>query len=322
MAIENSAPSDGGTDLSADEAAMLAYVGDEDTETSEVETSEDAPAADADDEGDTDDTSDEPVDEAPESDDPDPEIEFPGEDGQTIRLRKSELRNSVLRQQDYTRKTMAVAEEKRAIAAERQLYVQKLQAAEELLAVQATEPDWQQLEQSLTPEEFSAAHARWSIQQRNLEKVQAEKAREQQKLHADWQESRRAQAAVEQQKLLELVPDWRDPKKRDAQQQEAVAFALKMGYTPEMLGELISASDIAVLHKAAQYDKLQQRVKAAKPVVTGKPATPSVAPSKPRSVPRAGPPPAQAQYQKDRAALRKSGSMDDAARALTHLFDD
>lgn len=323
MAGENSAPSFGGTDLSAEEAAMLAHLGDDDEETLPQADSEDAPDADADDAGD---------DAAVEGDDAEPDEQPPEPEptkkykvkvrGEELEVEEPELLAGYSRTADYTRDKMALAEEKRAIAADRQAYVQKLEAAEQVLAAQAAEPDWNQLEQTLTPDEFAFQYAKWTQHQRNLEKVQAERGREQQKLHNDWLEHRNAQAVVEQQRVLELIPEWSNPTVRDKHQQEAVSFALRMGFTPDQLQNVFSATEIAVLHKAAQFDKLQQRAKSAKPMVTGKQPTPSVAPSKPKAVPRVGPPPAETQYKKDRQALRKSGSLDDATKAFLHFIDD
>jgi hypothetical protein len=322
MAVENSASPVEGTDLSAEDAAMLAFLGEDDEETLPQADSDDTPDADADDEAP--DAEVEGDDAEPDEPSPEPEptkkykVKVRGEE---LEVEEPELLAGYSRTADYTRDKMALAEEKRAIAAERQTYVQKLTAAEQLLAAQATEPDWNQLEQTLTPDEFAFQYAKWTQHQRNLEKVQAERTREEQKLHQDWIEHRNAQAVVEQQKVLDLIPEWSNPTVRDKHQQEAVAFALKMGFTTEQLQNVFSATEIAVLHKAAQFDKLQQRAKSAKPMVTGKQATTSVAPSKPKAVPRVGPPPAETQYKKERTALRKSGSLDDATKVFLNFID-
>jgi hypothetical protein len=321
MDPQNSVPDTGDTDLSADEAAMLAHLG-EDEQDTPAEPASDAPEdADADDA--TDDQLTEDADDAPPEPTPEPPKTYKVKvRGEELEVAESELLAGYSRTADYTRDKMAVAEEKRAIAAERQTYVQKLEAAEELLAAQAVEPDWEQLRQTMTDDEFAATYARWSVRQRNLEKVQAEKARETAKLQQDWMEQRRAYAVAEQQRVLELIPEWTDAKKREQDQDTMVKFALKSGFTPEQLQNVFSATEIAVLHKAAQYDKLQQRVKTGKPMVSAAAAPSKVAPSKPKAVPRVGPPPAQAQYQKDRAKLRQTGSIDDAASVFLHFLDD
>ena len=152
--------------------------------------------------------------------------------------------------------------------------------------------------------------------------MRAEKGREQQKLQQDWIEQRNAQAVVEQQKVLELIPSWRDPARRDRDQEDMVAFALKAGFQMEQLQNVMSATELSVLYKAMQYEKLQARATSAKPVVQGKPAAQSVAPSKPKAVPRVGPPPVETQYKKDRATLRQTGRIEDATKVFLHYIDD
>jgi hypothetical protein len=323
MDPENSVPDTGDTDLSADEAAMLAHLGMDDEDTPELPASDEPESADADDAAD---------DQPDDSDVPDDSAPAPVADapkkykvkvrGEELEVEEPELLAGYSRTADYTRDKMAVAEEKRAIAAERQAYVQKLDAAEQLLAAQAVEPDWEQLRQTMTDDEFAATYAQWSVRQRNLEKVQAEKAREYAKLQQSWLEERQALAVAEQQRVVELIPEWKDPKKREQDHDTMVKFALKTGFTPEQLQNVFTAAEISVLHKAAQYDKLQQRVKTGKPVASAAPNTTRVAPSKPKAVPRVGPPPAQAQYQKDRAKLRQTGSLDDATNVFLHFIDD
>lgn len=323
MAIDSVPVETGTTGDGSVEARMLAYLGGEDEESGDTPTQAPVSEPDADDE-----------DDAPPSDDVDTEDETPVPQAETrkykvkvrgeeLEVEESELLNGYSRQADYTRDKMALADEKRAVAAERQSYVEKLTATENLLAAQAQEPDWTQLEQTLTPEEFSAAYSRWSIQQRHLDRVRAEKDRESHKLAQDHAAQRQAVIEAEQQRLLSLIPAWTDETVRSRQLEEATVFARKMGYSDEALSQITNAADLLVLHKAAQFDKLEQKAKSAKPVAAGTPPKANaVQNTKPTAVPRVGPTKADTEAQRSRAALKREGTIDAAQRAIMAILGD
>ena len=327
---QNISASNEGTELDATEAAILRMLEQDDEDTPET-----APESNAEpEEGeDADDAVDETADDEGESDDSSPEetsakeLDFAQTKhkvkvrGQELEVDYTELLNGYSRTEDYTRDKMAVAEEKRQIAAERAAYVQKLEAAEAVLAERHAEPDWDHLRSTLTDDEFADAHAQWSIQQRNVERVRQEREREQQKLQHDQMEHYRAHIQAEQSKMLQLLPDWADEAVRTKAQQELASYAMQLGFTPEQIAGINDSRMMLVLHKAAQMDKLERKARTAKPVVAGKPTVPSVAPSKPKSVARVGTPSAQQEYNKSRQALRKTGSLESAAAALVHLLD-
>lgn len=245
-------------------------------------------------------------DQSPDEVDDDPEIEFDTAEGKR-KLKASQIKDALMMKADYTRKTMALAEERKAAeraAAEASQLRQQLSEALQVWAVPAEqEPDWQALARTATPQEFNLKRAEWETRQRK-----AMQAREQfQALQAQQQ---RDTIATEYQRLLEVVPEWRDETKFKAAASKMQEAGTSYGLTAEEIAGVTDHRLIRILHDAARYQELQK----GKPAVTKKVAqAPAVL--KPGSKPdqSAG---SEAARQKQRAKLKRTGSIDDALELL------
>lgn len=252
-----------------------------------------------------DDDEDAGTDDAEEGDD-DPEIEIDTPKGkQAVKL--SELQKGYLRQADYTRKTMEVAEARKAVEQESGQLSQIKQQLTEALQFWAVpteqEPNWTEMAQKLDPREFNARRVQWEQRQR-----QAEQAREQYRALQQYEQQETLRR--EQERLLEAFPEWRDPAAFQTAAQRMARHAEAYGLTPQEIGSIVDHRFMRVLHDAAAY----REMKAKQPETTKKVVKP-VQGLKPGSKPNKGAL-KDAAIQQKRAKLRQTGRIDDAVDLL------
>lgn len=156
-----------------------------------------------------------------------------------------------------------------------------------------------------------ARYNRFVMAQAQMQEAQRARAglavQEQQAAH----ERHKAWQAGEQNKIGELVPELHDPKEGPALATKIIEFALKSGYSPQQLA-LASATDCAMLHRAMQYQNLDEarglaKAKAAKAPKVAEPGT------------RAGAAGGD-KMEADFARLKKSGRTEDAAAVIRNLL--
>jgi len=177
---------------------------------------------------------------------------------------------------DYTKKTTEVAEQRKAVEAERQAieeakyardsYAQRLQAIDQLLSQsQPRAEDLQYLKEN-DPIGYAVKVAELSEQKEQLAAVRAEQnriANEQQSEQAAAIQNRIAQEAA---KLAQVLPEFSDKVKGENLRKEIRSYGKELGFTDEELGSVYDSRHVLTLHKAMMYDKLQK----AKPSVTKK----------------------------------------------------
>lgn len=207
-------------------------------------------------------------------------------DGKEEQVKLDELLAGYSRTGDYTRKTMAVAEQRKAVEAEaaqtrveRERYIAGLKEVETLLNASAQEPDWTKLAEELEPADYNKARAQWDTRTQRVNALRRQREELETKAAAEFQAQQAKQIEAEQQRLYAAIPEWKDRDKADTEQREILDYALKageaFGVTPEALGQITTAFPILVLRKAMLYD----RMLAAKPkVVAQKVPTPTAKP--------------------------------------------
>ena len=236
-------------------------------------------------------------------------------DGEEVEVTIEELQNGYSRTKDYTRKTQALAEQRKSVEAEqeqarqeRAYYAQMLQVLQQQLAQTNTEPDWDSLYQE-NPTEWVRQRELWRDRQDKARAVEAEQARLAAMQEQENGKARQAKLAEEAQKLIEAIPDWKDAKRAGEERTKLVETARKVGFTDEELGSIVDHRALVVLRKAALYDELMGKKSQIKPVPAKGPklATPGSATTKPSK---------KTEAQVARERLAKTGSMKDAAAAF------
>lgn len=234
--------------------------------------------------------------------------------GEEAQVPLAELLNGYQRQADYTRKSMAVAEQRKAAEAEAQQLraerAQFAQWAQGLLAeAQKQVPeqvDWDRLraEDPIQYAQRWADHQRWQERQNEL-RMQHQLAvqRNQQAEEAERQRT----LQVEAQRLAEIIPEFGDPNKAEATQRALIDFGMQHGFTAEELSNVYDHRTVAILHKAWLYEQMR----AQKVQLSRRPPGPVAVPG--------GQQAPTSSFQRQMKQLRKTGSTADAA-ALFRKF--
>lgn len=288
----------------------------EDAENEADETaSEEAEEAPGDDEAE--DSTDAPDEDAKEQDDAD-KVYTVKVDGKEMQVPLDELLKGYSRTADYTRKTEALAHERKAFHAEaeqvkeeRAQYAQLLPAlAQQLQASLPQQPnpalrETDPLAYVLEKDKYEEAVGRLNAAFSELQRVQAQQTEEQVKqLWASVAEGRK--------KLPDLIPAWKDEKAYERDRPKLREYAKKLGYSDNEIDQAYDPRAVASLWKAMRYDELvARRPKPDVPLEKAiRPTTAVVAPAARGA----------RQSQEARKRLAQSGRVEDAAAAIRSLL--
>jgi hypothetical protein len=214
---------------------------------------------------------------------------------------------------DYTKKTTEVAEQRRALEAERQAveeakhlreqYAQRLQVLENFL--NTPEEDIEYLKET-DPIGYAVKVAEQTQREKQLQAVHAEQIRIAQMQQADQANALRTHLASEAERIAAIVPDYADKEKGAKIRQEIREYAKSIGWTDQELSSVYDSRAVLSLYEGMQYRKLMQN----KPAVTKKV---SEAPKMVKSGTSKAQTSEREQIKKDKARLRESGRVQDAA---------
>ena len=223
---------------------------------------------------------------------------------------------------DYTKKSQAVAEERKAVEAERQAvqeakqmrdtYAQRLEMIEQMLVPQQQEENLEYLKET-DPIGYSVKVAEMIQRDKQLAAVQAERHRINQQQEQDRQVQMQSVVAEEMQKLSSYIPEFTDPSKGEAIRNDIRAFGKQIGFSDNELAAVYDSRAVLTLYKAMQYDKLV----ASKPAITKKvneaPKAIKSGVSKPRDS-------NAEETRKLKARAKSSGSIRDAANVFERFL--
>ncbi len=176
---------------------------------------------------------------------------------------------------DYTRKSQAVAEERKVVEAERHAvqeakamrdqYAQRLDIIEQMLNQPQEAENLDYLKET-DPIGYAVKVAEMSQKEKQLAQVRAERDRISQQQEYDRQQQMRQMISVESEKLVAAIPEYADPNKGETLRKEIRSFGQQMGFSDEELANVFDSRAVLTLYKAMQYDKLQS----SKPAVNKK----------------------------------------------------
>lgn len=240
-------------------------------------------------------------------------------DGKPVPL--SELKKGTLREADYTRKTMALAEQRKAFEEQAKTRLATLdqnliqvgevmRAAEQQLMTEFESINWNELEQ-YDPGMFAAQRQKYGERYNHIQRMKANaiQAYEQQKAMAS---ERLAKEIVpkEREALLTAIPGWRDPAKARDEQAKVGEILQKTGYTPDELESLHDHRLVVLAYKAMQYDAIQSKAPGIKEKVKTLPKVLKAKGAKPKVTAE------QAKANDLRQRLRKFGNPEDARELI------
>lgn len=241
-------------------------------------------------------------------------------DGEEHEVSLDELVHGYSRQADYTRKTQKLAEERQAIAAEREQladvhreraeYATLLAGMRQSLEEAQPEPDWDSLF-AQDPARASALKQQWDGEQLARQHQALVIRSEQERLLAlaqhDQQEMLHRHLHQEMSRLPEVIPAWRDPGVADAERQQIVHWAMAQGLSPQDIAGVTRADVVDIMRKAWLYDTGRKKAEAA---MSG--AQPTL---RPGAAGRRTP-----ELARQKARLAKTGRVSDAARIIQALL--
>lgn len=242
--------------------------------------------------------------------------------GEEVEVTLGELQAGYSRTQDYTAKTMDLAEQRKGLEAmtaevqtERSQYAEMLPLlAAQLEAQVGQEPDWDTLFDR-DPIQASRQKYEWDKHQDALRERQgAIQAEFQRVTQANAAEAERAKQLLIQQevaKLPEVIPEWADQTVMEGEVADLRLWAKGAGIPDDVMENIESSAVVAALRKAMFYDKGQKRVarKRTKPSKNMKPG--STTSNRKRAV---------SDVTRGKQRLAKTGRLEDAAGVIENLL--
>lgn len=224
-------------------------------------------------------------------------------DGEEIEVPEDELLKGYSRTQDYTKKTQALAEQRKAAEQEYEsIRAERAQYAQLVNQLAAKLQDEPQIDDSLQYTD-PIAYAQQVAQVMQVRQQRAAVAQEQQRLAQVEQQEQAQQLqryVAEQAELLPtLIPDWVDAETAKAEKAKIRDVAKSFGYSDDEVSQIYDARAVAVLRDAMRWREAQAKRQEIKPQAT------PVVKARPKATASA------ATSAKQR--LAKTGSVNDAA---------
>lgn len=227
----------------------------------------------------------EPGEEQPEGSEDDDTIEV-DVDGKPEKVKAEEARLGYLRERDYTAKTMALAEKEKSVSArlerldgattQGEAILQAMIAdyshefADDVMAKLSREDP---AEYVVKLEERAARQKKLQGHFQQLQQLRAAREEEAEKAQADL-------AAEHSKRLLEALPDWRDPVKYSTEAAKLRTYLEKAGYQPEDIKGINDSRAVILARKAMLYDELTARAPKGAKAVSGAPPPIAKAPTR------------------------------------------
>ena len=168
---------------------------------------------------------------------------------------------------DYTKKSQAVAEERKAVQAEyqavqeakqlRDQYAQRLQVIEQIMS-QGQETENLDYLKETDPIGYAVKVAELSQKEKQLALVRAEQQRINAQQEQDRQQWMSNLVRQESEKLATVLPDYVDPEKGESLRNSVRSYGKELGFSDEELASVVDSRHVITLYKAMQYDKLQK----------------------------------------------------------------
>ena len=235
-------------------------------------------------------------------------------DGEEVEVTIDELLSGYSRTQDYTRKTMALADQRKSLETElEQIRSERAQLTQVLEQIdvqdQEQEPNWDLLYQQ-DPQQWLIQREVWREKQERKRALVEEKQRLLQAQEADKQRVISQFVEQERGRLTEVLPQWRDEKVAKTEKAKVADYAKRIGFTDQEIAQFYDHRAVSTLYKAMKFDELQR----GKPKAT-KQATPVAKAGAATQTPKG-----KDAFRKSQQRLAKTGKVADAANAFKHLL--
>jgi hypothetical protein len=234
-------------------------------------------------------------------------------DGAPAEVTLEEALKGYIREQTFTRKSMALADDKKSFEAERQAVTQeRAQYAQILPALQ------QRLEESMpkapdpkmkdsNPIDYFVLKGEYDERMQQLSAVKQERERLSEVGKKEFESNQQKLMAESAAKLAETIPDWKDPKKGDALRADLRTYAKELGFSDDEISQTYDHRAVMALYEGMKARKL---LTAAKP----RPLNPGPKGAAPGSAVRT--PGRATESTRLKQRLAQTGNVNDAANLL------
>ena len=245
-------------------------------------------------------------------------------DGEELEVGIDELKNGYQRQADYTRKSQALAEQRKEteniqsermqLEQERQMYANGLQMLQEQQSAKLNDfssVDWETLKQE-DPYQYMIKKDELRDAQEKVQNVAQQQQHIQQEQMQQQQAAKSEFVRTEYARLIEALPEWEDTSstiKKDIRD-----YASTIGFRPEEIDQLADHRSVLVIKKAMEFDKLTKKVAPKKKAVKKVPKVQKSGRGNSKEDA------ATEAINKKRARLQKSGKQNDAASVFFDML--
>ena len=187
--------------------------------------------------------------------------------GEEKEVTLDELKKSYQLGSDYTKKTQEVAEQRKVIDQEakaiiearqvRDDYAQKLQAVNQFLVGNNETKENLSAMKENDPIGYAVKVAEMTEKKDQLQQINAERQRIAQEQNSYKEANIQKYVEGEAQKLTQSLPEFSDKTKGEQIRNDIRSYGKKVGFTDNELSQVYDSRHVLVLHKAAQWDKLQ-----------------------------------------------------------------
>jgi len=240
-------------------------------------------------------------------------------DGQEVEVTLQELKDGFSMTADYTRKTQALAEERKAFATEqeqiraaRDQYLEAVKAVEVALGDEP-EPDWAQRQQQ-NPDGWLEERAQWQIRADDRRKVKDERAKLEATQQAEMKAELEKRVTHEVKALLVAKPELEDREKFSAFLDGLAEYGATQKFTRDEVKNTVDHRLLLTLEKARLYDRAVAKREQLRKKTRDAPV------SEPGSRRARGSSKARQRAQQTQR-LATSGSVDDAVAVIKGLND-
>jgi len=181
-------------------------------------------------------------------------------DGETEQVSLDELQSGYMREKTFHRRMNKLSQDKKQSDQEVQQYRQTrdqyAQGLQQIMAAnQMEEPNWQQLKQTLSPEEYSSRVADYQVYQMNMSKVQDQQKQITQEQQNEAVISWQNYVGNEAKTLMEKMPEW-----NKSRQDETIEYAKDvLGFSQEEINGAADHRMILAINKSMRYDRLMNK---------------------------------------------------------------
>jgi len=238
-------------------------------------------------------------------------------DGEEFEVGIEELKNGYQRQADYTRKSQALAEQRKEteniqsermqLEQERQMYANGLQMLQEQQTAKLQDfdkVDWETLKTE-DPYQYMLKKDEYRDAQDKVNNVAEQRAIIQQEQQATMQRARADFVQQEYSRLIQALPEWND--KNSTIKNDVREYAASVGFRPDEINQLADHRSVLVIKKAMEFDKLTKKVAPKKKAVKKVPKVQKAGRGKSKEDT------ATEALKAKRTRLRKTGKQQDAA---------